>query len=73
MNIYDEPKIDCHNHILDPARFPSMRKMRTMIQRLNAQARAPSRIPEVVHPSSSAKACACDAIRAGAFNAPNPS
>jgi predicted TIM-barrel fold metal-dependent hydrolase len=22
MNIYDEPKIDCHNHILDPARFP---------------------------------------------------
>ena len=22
MNIYDEPKIDCHNHIFDPARFP---------------------------------------------------
>jgi predicted TIM-barrel fold metal-dependent hydrolase len=22
MNIYDEPKIDCHNHVLDPARFP---------------------------------------------------
>jgi predicted TIM-barrel fold metal-dependent hydrolase len=21
MNIYDEPKIDCHNHVLDPARF----------------------------------------------------
>ena len=22
MSILDEPKIDCHNHILDPARFP---------------------------------------------------
>src|SRR4051794_10389537 len=22
MSIIDEPKIDCHNHILDPARFP---------------------------------------------------
>lgn len=22
MSIYDEPKIDCHNHIFDPARFP---------------------------------------------------
>jgi predicted TIM-barrel fold metal-dependent hydrolase len=22
MNIYDEPKIDCHNHVFDPARFP---------------------------------------------------
>jgi hypothetical protein len=22
MNIYDEPKIDCHNHVIDPARFP---------------------------------------------------
>lgn len=22
MNIYDEPKIDCHNHIFDPVRFP---------------------------------------------------
>jgi predicted TIM-barrel fold metal-dependent hydrolase len=22
MNIYDEPKIDCHNHVLDPLRFP---------------------------------------------------
>lgn len=22
MNIYDEPKIDCHNHVLDPVRFP---------------------------------------------------
>jgi predicted TIM-barrel fold metal-dependent hydrolase len=22
MSIYDEPKIDCHNHILDPAQFP---------------------------------------------------
>lgn len=22
MSIYDEPKIDCHNHVLDPARFP---------------------------------------------------
>lgn len=22
MNIFDEPKIDCHNHILDPKRFP---------------------------------------------------
>jgi predicted TIM-barrel fold metal-dependent hydrolase len=22
MTIYDEPKIDCHNHIFDPARFP---------------------------------------------------
>jgi predicted TIM-barrel fold metal-dependent hydrolase len=22
MNIYDEPKIDCHVHVLDPARFP---------------------------------------------------
>ena len=22
MNIFDEPKIDCHNHILDPSRFP---------------------------------------------------
>jgi predicted TIM-barrel fold metal-dependent hydrolase len=21
MNIFDEPKIDCHNHVLDPARF----------------------------------------------------
>jgi predicted TIM-barrel fold metal-dependent hydrolase len=21
MNIYDEPKIDCHNHVIDPARF----------------------------------------------------
>ena len=21
MSIIDEPKIDCHNHILDPARF----------------------------------------------------
>lgn len=22
MSIYDEPKIDCHNHIFDPVRFP---------------------------------------------------
>jgi predicted TIM-barrel fold metal-dependent hydrolase len=22
MSIYDEPKIDCHNHVFDPARFP---------------------------------------------------
>src|ERR1700754_3178159 len=22
MNIFDEEKIDCHNHIFDPARFP---------------------------------------------------
>ena len=22
MSVYDEPKIDCHNHIFDPARFP---------------------------------------------------
>lgn len=22
MNIFDEPKIDCHNHIFDPTRFP---------------------------------------------------
>ena len=22
MNIYDEPKIDCHLHIFDPRRFP---------------------------------------------------
>jgi len=22
VNIYDEPKIDCHNHVFDPARFP---------------------------------------------------
>lgn len=22
MNIYDEPKIDCHNHVFDPLRFP---------------------------------------------------
>jgi predicted TIM-barrel fold metal-dependent hydrolase len=22
LNIYDEPKIDCHNHIFDPLRFP---------------------------------------------------
>jgi predicted TIM-barrel fold metal-dependent hydrolase len=22
MNIYDEQKIDCHNHVFDPARFP---------------------------------------------------
>ncbi|MES2262466.1 MAG: amidohydrolase family protein [Pseudomonadota bacterium] len=22
MNIFDEPKIDCHNHVFDPARFP---------------------------------------------------
>ena len=22
MNIYDEPKIDCHVHVIDPARFP---------------------------------------------------
>lgn len=22
MNIYDEPKIDCHNHVFDPVRFP---------------------------------------------------
>ncbi|BBU45451.1 amidohydrolase family protein [Pseudomonas monteilii] len=22
MNIFDEPKIDCHNHLFDPARFP---------------------------------------------------
>src|SRR5713101_3596938 len=22
MNIYDDPKIDCHNHVLDPVRFP---------------------------------------------------
>jgi predicted TIM-barrel fold metal-dependent hydrolase len=22
MNIYDEPKIDCHNHVIDPVRFP---------------------------------------------------
>jgi predicted TIM-barrel fold metal-dependent hydrolase len=22
MNIFDEPKIDCHNHIFDPVRFP---------------------------------------------------
>ena len=22
MNIYDEPKIDCHNHIFDPSSFP---------------------------------------------------
>lgn len=22
MNVYDEPKIDCHNHIFDPTRFP---------------------------------------------------
>jgi predicted TIM-barrel fold metal-dependent hydrolase len=22
MSIYDEPKIDCHNHVFDPERFP---------------------------------------------------
>src|SRR5687767_13214524 len=22
MSVFDEPKIDCHNHILDPLRFP---------------------------------------------------
>ena len=22
MNIYDEPKIDCHNHVFDPLKFP---------------------------------------------------
>ena len=22
MSIFDEPKIDCHNHVFDPARFP---------------------------------------------------
>lgn len=22
VSIYDEPKIDCHSHVLDPARFP---------------------------------------------------
>ena len=22
MSIFDEPKIDCHNHLLDPAHFP---------------------------------------------------
>ncbi len=22
MSVFDEPKIDCHNHVLDPARFP---------------------------------------------------
>jgi hypothetical protein len=22
MNILDEPEIDCHNHVFDPARFP---------------------------------------------------
>ena len=22
MNIFDEAKIDCHNHLFDPARFP---------------------------------------------------
>ena len=22
MTIFDEPKIDCHNHIFDPIRFP---------------------------------------------------
>ncbi len=22
MNIFDEPKIDCHNHVFDPSRFP---------------------------------------------------
>lgn len=22
MNVFDEPKVDCHNHVLDPARFP---------------------------------------------------
>ena len=22
MSIYDDPKIDCHNHVFDPARFP---------------------------------------------------
>lgn len=22
MSVFDEPKVDCHNHILDPARFP---------------------------------------------------
>jgi predicted TIM-barrel fold metal-dependent hydrolase len=22
LNIYDEPKIDCHNHLFDPGRFP---------------------------------------------------
>ena len=22
LNIYDEPKIDCHNHVFDPKRFP---------------------------------------------------
>jgi len=22
MNLFDEPKVDCHNHVLDPARFP---------------------------------------------------
>ena len=21
MSIFDEPKVDCHNHVLDPARF----------------------------------------------------
>src|SRR5258705_11477581 len=22
MSIFDDPKIDCHNHVFDPARFP---------------------------------------------------
>ena len=22
LSIYDEPKIDCHNHVFDPVRFP---------------------------------------------------
>ena len=21
MNLFDQPKVDCHNHVLDPARF----------------------------------------------------
>jgi hypothetical protein len=25
MSIFDEPKIDCHNHVLDPAGFPYQR------------------------------------------------
>ena len=31
MTLVDEPKVDCHNHIFDPARGPLLRLVETVI------------------------------------------
>ncbi len=75
MSIFDEPKIDCHAHVLDPARFPygkdiaykpSGQEIGTAVQLLAAMKTYGTRHTLLVQPNSGYggdNACMLDAIR----------